>query len=202
MDIRDKDGLTESEFLAQYRPGDYPHPSLTVDIVLFASDSRDDSDRVRVLLIQRGGHPCLGSWALPGGFVEPKEDVETAVARELAEETGITGIACEQLGVYSAPGRDPRGWTVSAAFIASLDQLPIAQAGDDAADALWCPIRVRKHDDGTYKMQVEAGDKLLHCQFEERAARFMPARAQVLSAHGFAFDHAQIVADAWLATHK
>lgn len=208
MELRDRDGLTEAEFLARYSPKDYPRPSLTVDVVLFARESKDASIAhdchdghadLRLLMIQRGGHPYLGCWALPGGFVNPDEDTDTAAARELVEETGVAGICCEQFGVYSTPGRDPRGWTVSAAYVACLEAELGAQAGDDAASALWCPVRVLARGDGAYEMEVQTSDEVLHCSFERLPARCLLPRAHVLASDGFAFDHAQIVADAWLA---
>lgn len=63
----------------------------------------------QVLLIERGGKPFLGHWALPGGFVDEHEDLNHAAKRELVEETGATGLPLAQLGAYGAPGRDPRG---------------------------------------------------------------------------------------------
>ena len=85
MEVRDKHGLTEQEFLTAYRPKDYPRPSLTADIAVFSCVA----DTARVLLVRRGGHPYLGKWALPGGFAQPGETVTDTARRELAEETGI-----------------------------------------------------------------------------------------------------------------
>ena len=77
-EVRDKDGLTEEEFLAAYHQEDYPRPSVAADMVIFTvTDEEEENYRklpkkeLRVLLIQRGGHPYLGCWALPGGFVRP-----------------------------------------------------------------------------------------------------------------------------------
>jgi len=106
-------------------------PALTVDAVWFR--------RGRVLLVRRGRPPFQGSWALPGGFVEAGETVETAVVRELREETGLTGRAGPLIGIYSEPGRDPRGHTVSVVFrIRGPGGKP--HGGDDAAHAEWVPI--------------------------------------------------------------
>jgi 8-oxo-dGTP diphosphatase len=85
-------------------------PALTVDVVALAGDPP-----ARVLLIERGGDPFAGSWALPGGFIEPGERVIAGAARELAEETGIEAGPLELLGIYDTPGRDPRGPTVAPA---------------------------------------------------------------------------------------
>lgn len=77
METRDKNGLTEREFLASYRQKDYPRPSVTVDIAVF----QRGQGGLRALLIRRGGHPYLGCWALPGGFVNPDEEAHAAAAR-------------------------------------------------------------------------------------------------------------------------
>lgn len=196
MELRDARGLTEAEFLAQYKQKDYPRPSFTADVAVF---SKDEDGRLQMLMVRRGGHPFLGCWALPGGFVNQSEDADTAAMRELLEETGVTGIKAEQLGVYSAPGRDPRGWTVSAAYVAYVDERMTAEAGDDAADAIWCRLDSQTREDGIYELEAHAGNDVLHLVFEASHARFMPHRACVLDSSGFAFDHAQITADAWLA---
>ena len=105
-------------------------PALTVDCVLFDPQGR-------VLLIRRKNEPFRGGYALPGGFVDVGETVEAACRRELFEETGLTVKGLRLIGVYSDPHRDPRGHTVSAAFLASLDEPTTPQAGDDAAAAEW-----------------------------------------------------------------
>ena len=161
-ELRDKRGLTEAEAIARYRAKNYPKPALTADVAVFAKCD----GKIRLLLIRRGGHPCLGCWALPGGFAEEGETIERTAARELEEETGISGLSLSLVGVYSAPGRDPRGWTVSAAYAVLLDDGMVdASAGDDAAEARWFDVV-----DGV--PALPAGERL-------------------------AFDHDQIIADAW-----
>jgi len=137
MEVRDANGLTEAEFLAAYRDKHYPAPYLTADIVLL-SEGKD------VLLIRRKGHPFLGCWALPGGFVEPGESAADAALRELMEETSVTGFTTDDLfeiGLFSKPGRDPRGWVVSDAFLIPVDREAVRfRAADDAAEAAWIPV--------------------------------------------------------------
>jgi 8-oxo-dGTP diphosphatase len=111
-------------------------PALTVDVVALAGEP----PRQRILLIERGGEPFAGSWALPGGFVESGERVAAAAARELREETAIEAGPLELLGVYDTPGRDPRGPTVSVVYLLRTDgELP-ATGGDDAAQARWFAV--------------------------------------------------------------
>lgn len=112
----------------------HPRPALTVDIVLFDLALERAP---KVLLIRRGRAPFKGMWAFPGGFVDEGESLEAAAARELKEETGLTGIRLEQVGAFGDPGRDPRGHTVSVAFGAVI-RGPLSTApADDAADAAW-----------------------------------------------------------------
>ncbi|MBR3974191.1 MAG: NUDIX hydrolase [Oscillospiraceae bacterium] len=134
---RDARGLTEAEAIARYRSRNYPKPALTADIVVLAKQQ----DELYVLLVKRGGHPYIGQLALPGGFANENEPVEQTAARELEEETGVSGIPMELVGIFSRPGRDPRGWVVSAAFAALADSEKLnVQAGDDAASAGWYRI--------------------------------------------------------------
>ena len=87
MDARDQNGMTETEFLRQYDPDRYEKPAVTVDMLIFTVNPERDYS-LELLMIERGGHPYLGKWALPGGFVEMNESLEEAAARELKEETG------------------------------------------------------------------------------------------------------------------
>ncbi len=101
-------------------------PALTVDGILIQDNS--------ILLIQRKHDPFLGKWALPGGFVEYGETTENAVRREVLEETGLTVQIRQLVGVYSDPARDPRGHTVTVAYLVEHVS-GILQAGDDARTA-------------------------------------------------------------------
>lgn len=102
-------------------------PLLTVDILIRQGQPR------RVLLIRRKNPPH--GWALPGGFVDVGETVETAAAREALEETSLVVRDLRLLGVYSDPARDPRGHTVSVVYIADADGAAVA--ADDAGEALF-----------------------------------------------------------------
>jgi len=113
---------------------DYPRPALTVDAVVF----RKNTEQLEVLLIQRKHYPFEGMWALPGGFVEIEETVETAVVRELEEETNLKVEGLKQLHTFSELGRDPRGRTVSVTFYGITPfETSTVKGGDDAADARW-----------------------------------------------------------------
>lgn len=117
---------------------DYPRIDVTVDVVALARVEGE----LRVLLVRRGNPPFEGQWALPGGYLEVDEDLAPAAARELHEETGIALHPDElrQLGAYGAPGRDPRGRTISVAHVARVGSPSAAKGGDDASEADWVEV--------------------------------------------------------------
>ncbi|WP_322769671.1 NUDIX hydrolase [Frankia sp. Cr1] len=97
---------------------------------------------MQVLLIRRGWDPYAGLWALPGGHIDAGETAEAAARRELHEETGINPGHLTPTGVYSAPGRDPRGRYVTFAFATTFARPVPPTAGDDAVATEWVPLRV------------------------------------------------------------
>lgn len=113
---------------------DYPRPAVTVDVVLLTPVEL----ALQVLLIQRKQPPFQNQWALPGGFMDMDEELIDAARRELEEETGITVSKLMQIGTFGTFGRDPRGRTLSVAYLALYcDNRKSLQAGDDAAAARW-----------------------------------------------------------------
>jgi len=117
---------------------EWPRPMVTVDAVVFAVT---DGAQAKLLLIKRKNEPFKGMWAIPGGFIGIDEELETAVARELSEETGLTGVALEQLHTFGKVGRDPRGRQITVAYMGIIAEgLDRIKAGDDAEDAQWFNI--------------------------------------------------------------
>jgi len=97
--------------------------------------TRDNNPQI--LLIERGDEPFKGCWAFPGGFMEIDETTEQCAIRELEEETGMRINEAYQIGAYSKVDRDPRGRTITVAYLVILDA-PVAVSGqDDAAKAQW-----------------------------------------------------------------
>jgi 8-oxo-dGTP diphosphatase len=107
--------------------------AVTADSVVFC----EVKHRFKVLLIKRNNEPFKDQWALPGGFVEEGEDLEAAARRELKEETGLELDSMEQVQAFGKPGRDPRGHTVSIAFLSRIYSEKELKAADDAKDAQW-----------------------------------------------------------------
>jgi len=115
-----------------------PNIRVSVDAVVFGYDSKEG---LSVLLIKRKVTPYKGEWALPGGLVQETESLETAVHRELREETGITVNYLEQLYTFGTPGRDPRNRVVTVAYYGLVRQSKFdIYAATDAADAKWFHI--------------------------------------------------------------
>jgi 8-oxo-dGTP diphosphatase len=138
----------------------YPRPAVTADCIVITREAEpkaaskqeqrdaciDTAEREqaratpKVLLIQRGFDPYKGCWAFPGGFMNMDETTEQCAIRELEEETGLKVTNIHQIGTYSKVDRDPRGRTITVAYLAIVDE-PIAVTGqDDAAKAEWFPL--------------------------------------------------------------
>lgn len=114
----------------------YPRPAVTADVVAITKE-----EVPKVLLIQRGFEPYKGCWAFPGGFMEMDETTEECAIRELQEETGLKLDSMVQVGAYSKVDRDPRGRTITIAYLAIVDEQLSVIAQDDAAMAEWFSIK-------------------------------------------------------------
>lgn len=150
----------EREYLKNYDISKYDRPSVTADIAVFAimdeaesiegsrgdekSNYRKDPEReLQILLVKRGTHPYRNGWALPGGFSVKWESSDETARRELQEETGVADAYLRPFGVFSKPGRDPRGWIVSHGYLALIDGTKYRlHAGTDAWEAAWFRIEV------------------------------------------------------------
>jgi 8-oxo-dGTP diphosphatase len=211
-ETRNKHGLTETEFLRQYDAGKYPRPSVTVDILLFTvgrTETGEPQKELQVLLIQRGDHPDLGKWALPGGFVEMGESLEAAALRELYEETHVIDVYLEQLYTWGDPKRDPRTRVIGCSYMALVkrDAL-LVEAGDDAAEARWFNLQSevvaaeRSETSAgsifqeTTLLRLTSQDLTLTTQLKTiqtvTGNIFREERA-IAAADGIAFDHAKII---------
>ena len=113
----------------------YPRPAVTADCIVITKEAEP-----KVLLIERGDEPFKGCWAIPGGFINMDETTEQCAIRELEEETSLRVSDVHQIGAYSKVDRDPRGRTITVAYLAIVNE-PITVIGqDDAAKAEWWPF--------------------------------------------------------------
>ena len=113
----------------------YPRPAVTADCIVITKETEP-----KVLLIQRGNEPYKGCWAFPGGFMDMDETTEECAIRELEEETGLVVGHVQQIGAYSKVDRDPRGRTITVAYLALIDSPVPIKGQDDAASAQWFPL--------------------------------------------------------------
>ena len=198
-EIRNKDGLTEEEFLKQYKPSKYERPSVTVDMLILCMSRY--LDNLKVLLIQRKNHPYINCWALAGGFVGIHESTYDAACRELQEETGlVTNTYLEQLYTMSNPDRDPRMRVIDVAYIALIQEQGV-KAGDDAKDALWFDITTFNDE----KLILQNKEKNITIEYNLTKKTF---KNGVINIEGFvpvhcngeklAFDHAEIILEGLL----
>lgn len=129
---------TEAEYLQQYELSRFPSLLVTVDSVLFTIEQQTLS----VLLVQRARHPQQGLWALPGGFIDVEKDDSTyaTALRKLTEKTGVRPSWLEQLETFSGPTRDPRGWSLTAAWFALIAWADCQPHIASVSDARWVPV--------------------------------------------------------------
>jgi 8-oxo-dGTP diphosphatase len=168
----DQEPTAEEAFLSAYDATVFPRPSVAVDLVVTSVDAEG---RLLVLLIKRRDHPFKGGWSLPGGFLRENEGVPEAAARVVREKTSLEGLHPEEIGSFSAPGRDPRGWIIALGHLALVpaDQLDRVRAGGAAEDArFWV---------------VEGSD-------DPRGFRLLPRSGKDTPPSLLAFDHDAVLA--------
>lgn len=117
---------SDEAFLEAYDDGDFPRPSVAVDVVVLSCNQRS----LQVVLGRRQAPPQRGRWALPGGFVGIDETLDAAAARVLASKAGLTDVFCEQLYTFGAVDRDPRSRVISVAYYALLPAARLQSAID------------------------------------------------------------------------
>ena len=108
----------------------YPRPAVTADCIVITRNNE-------VLLIKRANEPYKGAWAFPGGFLNMDETTSECAIRELQEETGLVVEDVYQVGTYDAVDRDPRGRTITVAYVCVIDEAEEVKGADDAAKAQW-----------------------------------------------------------------
>jgi len=214
--LRNKQGLTEEEFLAAYDASKYERPSVTVDVLVFTVTNEEKKSyrklpekALKILLIKRGDHPCIGQWALPGGFVNMNESLDEAALRELKEETNIDNIYMEQLYTWGDVNRDPRTRVISTSYISLVDSSKLdVKANDDAEDAKWFTVSSRLYQEQKtltergyilqrlFKLNLSNDENNLSAiikvvkTVEDKVTKI---EREIVESNGIAFDHAKII---------
>lgn len=193
--------MTEEDFWADYRIDNFERYSIATDIVAFMIRSHwEDSYRhdpkksLSILLIKRGEHPYMNSWALPGGFLRADETIEECANREIIEETNVVPVALMNIGVFSEINRDPRGRVISNAFVSIIGEESVnAVGGYDAIDAKWFDISF-EHTDDCSILVLKNEEITLKAILKEKSSRFGKTNFDIVDSGEIAFDHAKIIA--------
>ena len=211
---KNEKGQTLEEFLKEYDPYQYKNPCATTDMVLFSyAGEKPDTDALKVLLVCRKNHPSIGYWALPGGFVELYENLEDTARRELEEETGVKGLPVEQFACYGDYQRDPRARVITTAYFSLVNEKEVrVKAGDDAADAEWFTVKLKKGESKDittdaavirredFSLELENEDRGLKIRAvickEERQGLVRERKYKVKEGGMVAVDHAAILTQA------
>lgn len=214
----------EKKYLEQYDISCYERPSLATDMAVFSVMEAEAAESFRklpkkelkLLLVRREVYPYKGSWALPGGFCKPGEDVIDAARRELYEETNLENAYLSLFGSFGETDRDPRGWVISNAFLALIDAKKYKpHGGTDAAEAAWFTVEIESSE-----VKKEVKENFARIETEYRLSFRREEEKELLSAKireskkfsdyhesvsykieecdGLAFDHAKIILQAWL----
>ena len=119
-----------------YKVSKFERPSVTVDVLFFTIVE----NKLKVLLIKRAAWPYVGYWALPGGFVDMSEGLDSAAAREIYEECGVKDLFLEQLYTFGEPKRDPRTRVITVAYYALAPSADIKNIqADEVKEAKYFP---------------------------------------------------------------
>lgn len=213
---KNKQGLTEEQFLAQYDAGKYDRPSVTVDMLVFTVTNEEKENYrklpekvLKILMVKRGDHPYIGYWALPGGFVNIDEDLDKAALRELKEETNIESIYMEQLYTWGDVGRDPRTRVIGCSYMSLIDSSKLnIRAGDDADEVRWFSVSTNLVEQKKtitekgyimqdwVKLNLKSGGEELSAtiRVDKRIeGNVVQKGRELVESKGIAFDHAKII---------
>ena len=206
---KDRNGLTEKEFLKNYKVGNYERPSVTTDILVLGVSP--DLSTLRILLVKRDEHPYIDTWALPGGFVHKDETAYQAAQRKLSQETGLEGVYLDQIYTFTKPGRDPRTWVMTIAYLAlvsdtgydALRGLTCAGIGDNSGgvqDAAWFDLIITPGE-----IKFINAERDVEIKYEIQNKRFKNGRtyyenwvSSLVGDEALAFDHIEIIIESIL----
>ncbi len=170
----------------------------TSDLLIFGIDSRE-SGNVRslpkkyfsLLLVKRNKEPFINKWCLPGGYVKTDETSKQAAIRILEKETSLKDVYIQQVGVYDAVDRDPRGRTISSSYMALIDRTILNQ--ELSNDAAWFDIEVEEKDN-VIKIKLTNEDIITYdvkkITIDKKTNEY---EYEIIGNSELAFDHAEII---------
>lgn len=204
---KNENGETLDEFLDNYNPKDYDSPSVTTDIIILGYErvfKTFEEAKLKLLMIKRKNHPCIGYWALPGGFVEYNEDIDHSATRELEEETSLKDIPLHQLYTWGEAGRDPRTRIITISYMSLVDLATVKPvAGDDAKDACWFDVSSsEKNVDGKIicELHLDCDERDIHLSADVEVGLsgniILFKTYKEIKNNGIAFDHSRMIVQA------
>ncbi len=171
----------------------------TTDLLIFGIDSRQN-DNLRslpkkyfsILLVKRNKEPFINSWCLPGGYVLDDETSKEASCRVLEKETGLKGVYMQQVGVYDKVDRDPRGRTISTAYMALVDRTILNQDLENAA--AWFDIGISENESSIKVKLINGEDNISYevkkITIDKKTAEY---QYEIKEKSDLAFDHDEII---------
>ena len=225
----------EKAYLENYNIEDFERPSVAADMAVFSimkedggeaggsqeNYRKDPEQKLKLLLIKRASYPYKNKWALPGGFCRKGESTLETAKRELYEETGIKDAYLRPFDIFSEPGRDPRGWIISHAFLTLINGEDYRiHAGSDAWEAGWFSVSIEKkelqreieeeqaHIRNSYFLKLTCREKnRLELKTEITEDKHFQNYHEtvdydIVSSEGIGFDHAKVILCAFLALEK
>ena len=202
----EKKQISEEDFLKNYDPSEFDKPSVTVDNVIFSvfetgtgNYRKNPEQNLYLLLIQRGEHPFINKWALPGGFVRMNESIEESAYRELKEETNLENIYMEQLYTFGDVSRDPRMRIISTAYMALINSANTELKADtDARAVSWFKLTYEFLGNEKLKIKLENEETVLDIGLVVNNKERGENRIKITENGDLAFDHAKIIGYALL----
>lgn len=194
--MKDKNALTEEEFLKNYEISNFERPSVSVDDLIFAIDEVPNDDirklnekRLQVLLIKRDEHPFIDMWSLPGAFVGFHETLEEASLRCLEEKAKLNDIYLEQLYTFGDIERDPRTRVLSTSYMGLVDKKVTTIKGDNENTA-WFTLKTEfNSEDDIYEMTFDNENGVVI----KSKILVKDDKITILENKNLAFDHAKII---------
>lgn len=171
----------------------------TSDLLIFGIDSRE-SGNVRslpkkyfsILLVKRNKEPFMNKWCLPGGYVNSDETSKEASLRILKKETALSNVYMQQVGVYDAIDRDPRGRTITTAYMALIDRTILKEELD--SNALWFDIEVLEKDSSINVRLVNDEEEISYevkkITIDKKTKEY---DYEIVNKSDLAFDHDEII---------
>ncbi len=197
-----KNDASLESFLSDYSIESYERPSVTTDIVSFTVRSQKEDcyrknpeQKLSVLLIKREDHPFKDMWAIPGGFLRPAETIEDCALRIIESETALKPVSLLQVGVFSKPGRDPRGWIISNAYASVMGEEMI-QRSVIKENAKWFEVSLSEKKDGSFTLKLQNDNTELSASLVCTPCKFGGSAFTAKENKVLAFDHAEIIASA------